>query len=68
MLSKQFALFIVNAERVIFNFPISNIGFQFQFPVPICVADFELVSVKVCDQSSVYCGGYIVAIDSFSFG
>ena len=70
MLSKQFTLFIVNAERVVFNFqfPISNTGFQFQFPVSICVADFELVSVKVCDQCSVYCGVFVVAIDNFSFG
>ena len=60
----------MNAERVVFNFqfPISNIGFQFKFSVPICVADSELVSVKVCDQSSVYCGVFVVAIDNFSFG
>ena len=25
-------------------------------------------SVKVCDQYSVYCGGFVVAIDNFSFG
>ena len=60
----------MNAERVVFNFqfPISIIGFQFQFPVLFCVADFELVSVKVCDQSSVYCGVFVVTIDNFSFG
>ena len=32
------------------------------------VRPFHEHSVKVCDQSSVYCGVFVVTIDNFSFG
>ena len=32
------------------------------------MADSELVSVKVCDQFSVYCGVFVVTIENLSFG